>query len=87
MRRPSHQEQQALRLQVLRLGSMVQDSLCLARAVLAGPNLELAPRCGLRTTALHDPERGIRGEVKGCILQNEKDYLKQDYGLALSFAW
>lgn len=46
-RRPSHEEQRALKLQVLRLGSMVEESLCLARAVLAGPNLELAPQVRL----------------------------------------
>ena len=33
-----------LKLQVLRLGSMVEESLCLARAVLEGPNMELAPQ-------------------------------------------
>ena len=46
-RRPPDEEQQDLRLQVLRLGSMVEESLCLARAVLAGPNLELAPQVRL----------------------------------------
>ena len=76
-----------MRLQVLRLGSMVEDSLYLARAVLAGPNLELPPRCGLRTTALHDPERGIRGEVKGRTLLTHAEEEFQEQGLALSFAW
>ncbi|WP_025781609.1 phosphate signaling complex PhoU family protein [Candidatus Synechococcus spongiarum] len=47
LRRPSPGEQRDLRLQVLRLGSMVEESLCLARAVLAGPNLELAPQVRL----------------------------------------
>ena len=44
LRQPFHEEQHALKLQVLRLGSMVEESLCLARAVLAGPSLELAPQ-------------------------------------------
>ncbi|SAY38714.1 phosphate signaling complex PhoU family protein [Candidatus Synechococcus spongiarum] len=44
LRRPFHEEQHSLKLQVLRLGSMVEESLCLARAVLVGPNLELAPQ-------------------------------------------
>ena len=47
LRRSFHEEQRALRLQVLCLGSMVEESLCLARAVLAGPNLELAPQVRL----------------------------------------
>ncbi|KKZ13673.1 MAG: hypothetical protein TQ37_03765 [Candidatus Synechococcus spongiarum 15L] len=47
LRRPFHEEQRALMLQVLRLGSMVEESLCLARAVLAGPNLDLAPQVRL----------------------------------------
>ena len=47
LQRSFHEEQRALRLQVLCLGSMVEESLCLARAVLAGPNLELAPQVRL----------------------------------------
>ena len=46
-RRPFREEQRDLMLQVLCLGSMVEESLCLARAVLAGPNLDLAPQVRL----------------------------------------
>ena len=63
-RRQSDEDQQDLRLQVLRLGSMVEESLCLARAVLAGPNLELAPQVRMGDNRI---DRLYRDLEKRCL--------------------
>lgn len=65
IRRPLNGKGQTLKLQVLRLGSMVEESLCLARAVLAGPSLELAFKVQLGD---HRIDRLYRDLEKHCLL-------------------